>query len=46
MLWVALALFCEHAIRGTMAEKVARATGIAVSVAIFAAYFRAAALLF
>lgn len=46
MLWVALALFCEQAIRGTMAEKVARASGVVMAVAIFAAYFRAAALLF
>ena len=46
MLWVAVALLCEHAIRGTIAEKLARATGVIVSVAIFAAYFYASALLF
>jgi hypothetical protein len=46
MLWVALALLCEQAIRGTLAEKFARATGVIVSVAIFAAYFYAAFLLF
>lgn len=46
MLWVALALLCEQSIRGGLAEKVARATGVAVAVAIFAAYFYASALLF
>ena len=46
MLWVAVALLCEHAIRGTIAEKLARATGVIVSVAIFAAYFYASVLLF
>jgi hypothetical protein len=46
MLWVALALFFEQTIRGSVAEKVARATGVAVAVAIFAAYFYAASLLF
>jgi hypothetical protein len=46
MLWVALALFCEQAVRGGLAEKLARATGVAVTIAIFAAYFYAAALLF
>jgi hypothetical protein len=43
---VALALFFEQTIRGSVAEKVARATGVAVAVAIFAAYFYAASLLF
>ena len=46
MLWVAMALLCEQAIRGTLAEKLARATGVIVSAAIFAAYFYAAFLLF
>ncbi|MFM8363975.1 MAG: hypothetical protein ACKOAS_02360 [Verrucomicrobiota bacterium] len=46
MLWVAVALLCEQAIRGTLAEKVARMTGVLVAVAIFAAYFYASALLF
>jgi hypothetical protein len=46
MLWVALALFCEQAIRGSLAEKLARATGVVATIAIFAAYFYAAALLF
>lgn len=46
MLWVAVALLCEQAIRGTLAEKVARVTGVLVAVAIFAAYFYASALLF
>jgi hypothetical protein len=46
MIWVALALFCEQAIRGTLAEKLARATGLAMATAIFAAYFYAATLLF
>ena len=46
MLWVAAALFCEQAIRGTLAEKLARATGVIVSAAIFAAYFYASSLLF
>jgi hypothetical protein len=46
MLWVAVALLCEHAIRGTIAEKIARATGVVVAAAIFAAYFYASALLF
>jgi len=46
MIWVAVALLCEHAIRGGLAEKMARATGVAVAVAIFAAYFYASALLF
>lgn len=46
MLWVALALLCEQAIRGTLAEKIARATGVVVALAIFAAYFYASALLF
>lgn len=46
MLWVAAALFCEQAIRGTLAEKLARVTGVIVSAAIFAAYFYAAFLLF
>jgi hypothetical protein len=46
MLWVAMALLCEQAIRGTLAEKFARATGVIMSVAIFAAYFYAAFLLF
>lgn len=46
MLWVAVALLCEQAIRGTLAEKIARATGVIVAVAIFAAYFYASALLF
>jgi hypothetical protein len=46
MLWVAVALLCEQAIRGTLAEKVARVTGVLVAVAIIAAYFYASALLF
>jgi hypothetical protein len=46
MLWVALALFCEQAIRGTFSEKLARASGVVFAIAIFAAYFYAAALLF
>ena len=46
MLWVAVALFCEQAIRGTVAEKFARASGVLVAIAIFAAYFYASALLF
>ena len=46
MLWVAVALFCEQAIRGTIAEKLARASGVLVAIAIFAAYFYASALLF
>ena len=46
MLWVAAALFCEQAIRGTIAEKLARASGVLVAIAIFAAYFYASALLF
>lgn len=46
MLWVALALFCEQAIEGKVAGSVARATGVAVTIAIFAAYFYASALLF
>jgi len=46
MLWVAVALFCEQAIRGTVAEKLARASGVLVAIAIFAAYFYASALLF
>lgn len=46
MLWVALALFCEQAIRGTVAEKLARATGVITTIAIFAAYSYAATLLF
>ncbi len=46
MLWVALALLCEHTIRGNIAEKIARATGVVVAAAIFAAYFYASALLF
>jgi hypothetical protein len=41
-----VALLCEHAIRGTIAEKIARATGVVVAAAIFAAYFYASALLF
>jgi hypothetical protein len=40
-----VALFCEQAIRGTVAEKLARATGVIVATAIFAAYFYASALL-
>jgi hypothetical protein len=46
MLWVAVALLCEQTIRGTFAEKIARATGVIVAIAIFAAYFYASALLF
>ena len=46
MMWVAVALFCEQAIRGTVAEKLARASGVLVAIAIFAAYFYASALLF
>ena len=46
MLWVAVALFCEQAIHGTVAEKLARASGVLVAIAIFAAYFYASALLF
>ena len=46
MLWVAVALFCEQVIRGTVAEKLARASGVLVAIAIFAAYFYASALLF
>jgi len=46
MLWVAVALLCEQAIRGTIAEKFARATGVMVAAAIFAAYFYASVLLF
>lgn len=46
MLWVAVALLCEQAIRGTMADKVARVTGVVVAAAIFAAYFYASVLLF
>ena len=46
MLWVAVALFCEQAIHGTFAEKLARASGVLVAIAIFAAYFYASALLF
>ena len=42
----AMALLCEQAIRGTFAEKFARATGVVVAGAIFAAYFYAAFLLF
>ena len=46
MLWVAMALLCEHSIHGTWAEKLARASGVVVAAAIFAAYFYASALLF
>ena len=46
MLWVALALFVEQAIRGTKAEKMARASGVFIAIAIFAAYFYASSLLF
>jgi hypothetical protein len=46
LLWVAVALFCEQAIRGTAAEKFARASSVMVAIAIFVAYFYASALLF
>lgn len=46
MVWVAAALFFEQAIRGTWAEKIAAATGVAVTIGIFFAYGYAAFLLF
>jgi hypothetical protein len=44
--WVAFAGFCLHFWKGPLSEMTARATGAALAVAIFAAYFTAALLLF
>lgn len=46
MAWVAFAGFCLHFGRGPLPEMVARITGVGLAVAIFAAYFTAAYLLF
>jgi hypothetical protein len=44
--WVAFAGFCLHVGKGPLPEMMARITGVALAVAIFAAYFTAAFLLF
>lgn len=44
--WVAFAAFCMHFGRGPLPEMIIRLTGVALAVAIFAAYFTAAFLLF
>jgi hypothetical protein len=43
--WVAFAGLCLHVDKGPLSEVVARVTGVALAVAIFAAYFTAAFLL-
>jgi len=43
--WVAFAGLCQHLGRGLFSEMAARAAGVALAVAIFAAYFTAAFLL-
>jgi hypothetical protein len=46
MAWVAIAMLCEHMIKGTLADKAVRFTGVLVAIAIFVAYFFGAFLLF
>lgn len=44
--WVAFAGLCLHFGKGRLPEAIVRVTGVVLCVAIFAAYFRAAYLLF